>query len=30
MEAAIERVAYPNDPTQWSAGQEAPFAVAAE
>ena len=30
MEAAIERVAYPGDPTQWSAGQEAPLAVAAE
>ena len=30
MEAAIERVAYPDDPARWSAGQEAPFAVAAE
>ena len=30
MEAAIERVAYPGDPSQWSAGLEAPFAVAAE
>ena len=30
MEAAIERVAYPGDPTQWCAGSDAPFAVAAE
>ena len=30
MEAAIERVAYPDDPSQWSAIEEAPFAVAAE
>ena len=30
MEAAIERVAYPDDPSQWSAFDEAPFAVAAE
>jgi len=30
MEAAIERVAYPDDSSQWSAIEEAPFAVAAE
>jgi conjugal transfer ATP-binding protein TraC len=30
MEAAIERVAYPDDPSQWCAAPEAPFAVAAE
>jgi conjugal transfer ATP-binding protein TraC len=30
MEAAIERVAYPDDPTQWSTPDARPFAVAAE
>ena len=30
MEMAIERVAYPNDPSKWSEPEEAPFAVAAE
>jgi conjugal transfer ATP-binding protein TraC len=30
MEAAIERVAYPDDPSQWSEIAEAPLAVAAE
>ena len=34
MEAAIERVAYPGDPSRWSAGKEAhassPWAEAAE
>lgn len=30
MEAAIERVAYPDDPSQWGAIEEAPLAVAAE
>jgi conjugal transfer ATP-binding protein TraC len=30
MEAAIERVAYPDDPSQWSEITEAPLAVAAQ
>jgi hypothetical protein len=30
MEMAIERVAYPNDPSRWSEHDEAPLAVAAE
>tara|TARA_R110002033_G_scaffold9805_5_gene32160 strand:- start:11 stop:2593 length:2583 start_codon:yes stop_codon:yes gene_type:complete len=30
MEAAIERVAYPDDPKRWSNEEEAPLLVAAE